>query len=98
MGYRELRLKLPSDLPNDRYAALTHAVFALFGVAGVAHASSILVDADVTDSELNEAFDRHSAQYPWGREVLEGLPLQYLYLDILVTEVLYACYKLIVRS
>ena len=66
MNSRELRIELPSDLPNDRYATITHAVFSVLDVAGIADTSSVLVDAIATDPDLNEAFDRHSDQYPWG--------------------------------
>jgi hypothetical protein len=66
MGHRELRIKLPADLPNDRYATIVHTVFSVLDAAGVAEASSVLVDDGATDPELNAAFDRHSEQYPWG--------------------------------
>lgn len=66
MGHRELRIKMPANLPNDRYATITHAVFSVLDAAGVADQSSVLVDDSATDTELNAAFDRHSEQYPWG--------------------------------
>lgn len=66
MGHRELRIELPADLPNDRYAAITHAVFSVLDAAGVAGESSVLVDDTATDGALNAAFDRLSGQYPWG--------------------------------
>jgi hypothetical protein len=67
MNPRELRVTLPADLPNEQYATITHAVFSVLDAAGVADTSSVLVDATATDHDLNEAFDRHSEQYPWGR-------------------------------
>ncbi|MEV8442080.1 hypothetical protein AB0425_32275 [Actinosynnema sp. NPDC051121] len=66
MNPRELRIELPSDLPNDRYATITHAVFSVLDVAGIADQSLVRVDALVTDGELNDDFDRHSEHYPWG--------------------------------
>ena len=66
MDHRELQIRLPGDLPNDRYASITHAVFSVLDAAGVAEDSAILVDERVTDAELNESFDRHNARYPWG--------------------------------
>jgi hypothetical protein len=66
MDHRELRITLPADLPNDRYATITHALFCVLDAAGVAAASSVLVDTAATDAELNAAFDRHSEHYPWG--------------------------------
>lgn len=62
VGHRELRIKLPADLLNDRYAIITHAVFSILDVAGVAEESSVLVDDTATDPELNAAFDRHCAR------------------------------------
>lgn len=67
MKPRELRVTLPADLPNEQYATITHAVFSVLDVAGIADTSSVHVDAVATDSDLNDAFDRHSAWYPWGR-------------------------------
>lgn len=66
MGHRELWIKLPADLPNDRYATIAHTVFSVLDAAGVADVSSVLVDYAATDTDLNAAFDRHSEQYPWG--------------------------------
>ena len=66
MDHRELRIKLPTDLPNDRYASITHAVFAVLAVAGVAETSSLLIDDAAADADLNEAFDRLTEHYPWG--------------------------------
>lgn len=66
MGHRELRIKLPADLPNDRYATITHTVFSVLEVAGIAEESSVLVDDTATDIALNADFDRHGEQYPWG--------------------------------
>ncbi len=67
MNPRELRIELPPDLPNDRYATITHAVFSVLDVAGIAEESMVRVDELATDSDLNDDFDRHSEQYPWGR-------------------------------
>lgn len=63
---REFVVKLPRSLPNDRYAAITHAVFSVLDVAGVASMSSVVPDRLATDSDLNAAFDSHAEQYPWG--------------------------------
>lgn len=65
--YRAVLVKLPGSLPNDQYAAITHAVFSVLDVAGLASVSSVLPDQVATDSDMNAAFDRHSASYPWGR-------------------------------
>ncbi|MET9260527.1 hypothetical protein [Amycolatopsis sp. NPDC004079] len=65
MRSREIRLRLPLDVPPTRYAAIVHAVAAVLGAAGMLAGSSILVDAAARDEELNEAFARFSAAYPW---------------------------------
>lgn len=59
-------MKLPRCLPNDRYAAITHAVFSVLEVAGLASVSSVVPDRLATDTDMNAAFDRHSESYPWG--------------------------------
>jgi hypothetical protein len=63
---REVVVKLPPGLPNDRYAAITHAVYTVLDVAGLANRSSVIPDRLATDSDMNAAFDRHSESYPWG--------------------------------
>ena len=64
--YREFVVKLPRSLSNDRYAAITHAVYSVLDVAGLANMSSVVPDRQATDSDMNAAFDRHSESYPWG--------------------------------
>lgn len=66
MGHRELRVVLPLDLSNERYASIVHTVFSVLEAAGIADGSSILVDGSVTDAEMNKVFDAHNARYPWG--------------------------------
>jgi hypothetical protein len=63
---REVLVKLPCGLPNDRYAAITHAMYSVLDVAGLANVSSVVPDRLATDSDMNAAFDRHSESYPWG--------------------------------
>ncbi len=65
-NYRAVLVKLPPDLSAERYAAITHAIFSVLDVAGLAGCSSIVSDRLATDVELNVAFDRHSQEYPWG--------------------------------
>ncbi|MEV8440454.1 hypothetical protein AB0425_23995 [Actinosynnema sp. NPDC051121] len=67
MNPRELRVELPPDLSNDKYATITHAVFSVLEVAEIAEGSMVRVDRAATDSDLSDNFDRHSEQYPWGR-------------------------------
>ncbi|PSL51414.1 hypothetical protein B0I31_12143 [Saccharothrix carnea] len=57
---------MPLDVPAERYAAITHAVYSVLDVAGLAAVASVVVDELATDAELNRAFDAHSAYYPWG--------------------------------
>lgn len=66
MNPHELRIELPPDLLNDKYATITHAVFSVLDVAGIAEESMVRVDGLATDSDLNDDFGRHSEQYPWG--------------------------------
>ncbi|MBB5808838.1 hypothetical protein F4560_008606 [Saccharothrix ecbatanensis] len=66
MDHRELRFKLPADLPNHIYATVAHAMFSVLDVAGIADVCSVLIDDGASDADLNEAFDRHSEFYPWG--------------------------------
>jgi hypothetical protein len=66
MEHRELTIRVAGDLPNERYASITHTVFSVLDAAGVAEGSLLLVDAAITDAELNESFDRHNAWYLWG--------------------------------
>jgi hypothetical protein len=66
MSYRQIAVKLPPDLSPERYAAITHAVYSVVDAAGLAAEASVVVDELATDAELNQAFDTHSAHYPWG--------------------------------
>ncbi|WP_410575753.1 hypothetical protein [Amycolatopsis sp. cmx-4-61] len=66
MESREFRVLLPFDVPSSRYAAIVHAVAAVLDAADVALESSIFVDGRARDEEMNAAFDRFSALYPWG--------------------------------
>lgn len=63
---REVLVRLPRGLPNDRYAAIAHAVYSVLDVAGLANVSSVVPDRLASDSDMNAAFDRHSESYPWG--------------------------------
>jgi len=65
-GNRTLLVKLPPGLPNERYAAIAHAIFSVLDAAGLAGRSSMITDDAATDDALNAAFDRHSEAYPWG--------------------------------
>ncbi|MCR6488372.1 hypothetical protein M8542_36635 [Amycolatopsis sp. OK19-0408] len=65
MESREIRVLLPIDVPQGRYAAIVHAVAGVLDAAGVVAASSIVVDHVACDAELNAAFDQFSAAYPW---------------------------------
>ncbi len=59
-------MRLPFDVPPARYAAIVHAVAAVLDAAGLITRSSIFVDHEARDEDLNRAFDRFSADYPWG--------------------------------
>jgi hypothetical protein len=63
---REVLVKLPRGLSNDRYAAIAHVVYSVLDVAGLASVSSVVPDRLATDSDMNAAFDRHSESYPRG--------------------------------
>jgi hypothetical protein len=63
---RHLEVRLPPDLSNKTYAALTHAVWAVLNAAGLGDTSYIRPDSKVTDAELISAFDRDTLTYPWG--------------------------------
>lgn len=65
MESREIRVRLPFDVLPARYAAIVHAVAGVLDAAGIVATSSILVDHAACDKELNAAFDRFSAAYPW---------------------------------
>ncbi|EFL12456.1 MULTISPECIES: hypothetical protein [Actinomycetes] len=65
MRSREIRLRLPPGVPPARYAAIVHAVAGVLDAAGLVTGSSILVDGATRDEDMNEAFDRFSASYPW---------------------------------
>lgn len=66
--YRAVLVKLPTDLPVERYAAITHAIFGVLAAAGLADRSSIVNDRSVCDAQLNAAFDQHSEAYPWSSQ------------------------------
>ncbi|MEC3974288.1 hypothetical protein [Amycolatopsis sp. H20-H5] len=65
MESREFRVRLPSDVAPNQYAAIVHAVAGVLDAAGVVAGSSISVDHYATDEDLNHGFDRFSAEYPW---------------------------------
>ncbi|WNV83034.1 hypothetical protein [Umezawaea sp. Da 62-37] len=63
---RHLEVRLPPDLSNDAYAAITQAVWAVLNAAGLGDTSYLRPDSHVTDAELIRAFDRDALTYPWG--------------------------------
>ncbi|WIX85677.1 hypothetical protein [Amycolatopsis sp. DG1A-15b] len=65
MEARDFRVRLPRDVPPARYAAIVHAVAGVLDAAGLVAGSSILVDRIARDEDLNDAYDRFSAVYPW---------------------------------
>jgi geranylgeranyl pyrophosphate synthase len=66
MEYRDLVIRLPGDLPDDRYASITHTVFSILDALELAEVSSLLVDDVITDADLNRHFDLHNQRYAWG--------------------------------
>ncbi|WP_290050343.1 hypothetical protein [Amycolatopsis solani] len=42
-----------------------HAVAGVLDAAGLIASSSIVVDHEARDEDLNHEFDRFSAEYPW---------------------------------
>ncbi|SFW86842.1 hypothetical protein SAMN04489730_6517 [Amycolatopsis australiensis] len=56
----------PFDVPPARYAVLVHAVAGVLDAADLIARSSIVVDHQARDEDLNREFDRFSAEYPWG--------------------------------
>ncbi|WP_410673184.1 hypothetical protein [Amycolatopsis sp. cmx-4-68] len=66
MESREFRVQLPCDVPPARYAAIVHAVAGVLDAAGLIARSSIVVDHEARDEDLNREYDRFSAEYPWG--------------------------------
>ena len=63
---RRVLVKVPSWLSDERYAAITLAIFGVLDAAGIASSSSIEADERATDAVLNDGFDRYSENYPWG--------------------------------
>ena len=65
---RRVLVKLPSWLSDERYAAITLAIFGVLDAAGIVSSSSIEADEQATDAVLNDGFDRYSENYPWALE------------------------------
>lgn len=65
-AHRTLLVKLPVELANDRYAAVAYGIHGVLVSAQLGQTTSIIADDGASDDELNDAFDRHHQDFPWG--------------------------------
>lgn len=56
---------LPADLSTEQYASVVQGIYLVLAIHQLAGTSSVLVDGQAKDADMNAAFDTTMRHYPW---------------------------------